>query len=276
MTKIKMIGLDLDGTVFDNEKHISEENKKAIREALKAGIIVLPATGRPLIGLPQEMLDIEGIRYALTSNGGAIYDLETRQAVYEDCIPNKTGIEIAEALKQADGLAEVYLDGVCYADKQQFERALQYPLPPSFIEYMKVSRIPVEHLTSFIQENGRGIQKMHMIFGSQEARRHGFEILKQFNELAVTSAMSFNIEVNKKSADKGSGLLALGKLLGIKKEEIMACGDAGNDLEMFKKIGFAVAMGNAEPEIKAAADAVTKSNEEDGVALAIRKYALGK
>lgn len=276
MTGIKMIGLDLDGTVFDNEKHISEENKNAIKEALSAGIIVLPATGRPLCGLPREMLQIDGIRYAVTSNGGAIYDLKTRQAIYEDCIPNGTGIEIAAAMKAADGLSEVYLDGVCYTDKQQFERALHYPLPPSFIEYMKVSRIPVSDLISFIRESGRGIQKMHMIFGSKEARLHGFEILKKFHDLAVTSAMSFNIEVNKKSADKGNGLLALGRLLGIRKEEIMACGDAGNDLEMLKKVGFAVAMDNAEPEIKAAADVVTKSNEENGVALAIRKYALGQ
>ena len=68
--------------------------------------------------------------------------------------------------------------------------------------------------------------------------------------------------------------IALGKVLGIKREEIMACGDAGNDLAMMQKVGFAVAMGNAEPEIKAAADYVTLTNEENGVAYAIRKFAL--
>ena len=130
-------------------------------------------------------------------------------------------------------------------------------------------------MEAFLTADGGNVQKMHLLFGSTKERQRAFEMIAPYEaDLAVTSAMSLNIEINKKSADKGNGLIALGKILGIQKEEIMACGDASNDLAMMQKVGFVVAMGNAEPEIKAAADYVTLTNEENGVAYAIRKFAL--
>lgn len=275
MGKIKMIGLDLDGTVFNDNKEISEENKAAIREAAAQGIIVLPATGRPLRGLPKAMLEIEGIHYAVTSNGGAVYDLNSQKAIYEDCIPNEEAKQLVSVLNAVDGLVEVYIDGVCYAQQSRLEHALTYPLSKPFLEYIWKSRERQEDLEAFLTADGGNVQKMHLLFGSTKERQRAFEMIAPYEaDLAVTSAMSLNIEINKKSADKGNGLIALGKILGIQKEEIMACGDAGNDLAMMQKVGFAVAMGNAEPEIKAAADYVTLTNEENGVAYAIRKFAL--
>ena len=94
------------------------------------------------------------------------------------------------------------------------------------------------------------------------------------NDLAVTGALANNIEVNARGVNKGNGLLMLGKILGIEKEEIMACGDGLNDLAMLRAVGFGVAMANGNEEVKKYADYVTGSNDEDGVAKAIEKFVL--
>jgi hydroxymethylpyrimidine pyrophosphatase-like HAD family hydrolase len=92
--------------------------------------------------------------------------------------------------------------------------------------------------------------------------------------LVATSALGNNVEVNAVGADKGLGLLKLGEILGISRDEIMACGDGTNDSSMILAAGVGVAMGNAVDEVKAIADYITLTNDEDGVAKAIEKFVL--
>ena len=87
--EIKLIALDLDGTTFNSEKVITERTREAIAEAIKKGVIVMPATGRQKTGLPESFTSIPGVRYALTSNGGAVVDLWEDSMIYADFIPYK-------------------------------------------------------------------------------------------------------------------------------------------------------------------------------------------
>ena len=87
-------------------------------------------------------------------------------------------------------------------------------------------------------------------------------------------SLGYNIEINARGVNKGTALVELGRLLGIRREEIMACGDGDNDTVMLREAGFGVAMGNAEEETKDAADYITLTNEEEGVADAIEKFVL--
>ena len=121
----------------------------------------------------------------------------------------------------------------------------------------------------------RPLDKIQALFASQEEKRAAFaEVRETLPEITVCGALHNNLEANAKEARKGVALIKLGEFLGISKEEIMACGDGSNDIEMVKEAGLGVAMSNAIDEVKAAADYVTCSNDEDGAAKAIEKYVL--
>ena len=93
--------------------------------------------------------------------------------------------------------------------------------------------------------------------------------------VTVTSSFPYNIEIGGEGTSKASALAKLAEQLGVKKEEMMCCGDSLNDMAMLKVAGLAVAMANAEPAVKGVADYVTDTNENDGVAKAVEKFVLG-
>ena len=93
---MKLIALDLDGTLFNNKSQISKENIKAIKEATAAGINVVISTGRPFGGLPFEAIKNTGIRYAITANGSAIYEIDTKKCLYENCLSDETAFSIID------------------------------------------------------------------------------------------------------------------------------------------------------------------------------------
>ena len=95
---MKLIALDLDGTLFNNKSQISRENIKAIKEATAAGINVVISTGRPFGGLPFEAIKGTGIRYAITANGSAIYEIDTKKCLYENCLSDETAFSIIDYL----------------------------------------------------------------------------------------------------------------------------------------------------------------------------------
>lgn len=278
---IKLIGLDLDGTVFDDEKRISKRTMSAIKKAIEQGIFIVPATGRPIIGVPNELMTLDGIKYVLTANGAAIYQLNPKQCIYHDCLEESVCAEIITALDKFDVMTDVFIDGMGYVQKDKQEQHMDYSMPKVIREYILATRKAVPNLKAFVIENKTPVEKLTVNFktnsdGSLCYKEEVIEELKKFPQLAVVSGVTTNIEITKKTATKGNALLALGRQLGIEKEQIMACGDSGNDREMLEQVGFGVAMGNAAEDVKEAADYITKSNEEDGVAYVIEQFALSE
>jgi len=274
MNKIKMLGLDLDGTLFNDERNISSRNLEAIEGAIAQGIIVLPATGRPPKGIPQEVLSIPGIRYAVTMNGAAVLDLNDNKVLYRDALETEAVIRILEMLMKYKGLLDVYYYDQCYTTSKGFKLLDTIDLPENFLKYVKKTRTPVDDLIGLVKEKNITADKINMIFPNMSVRNEVMKLLKADDSLAVTSSVAANVEINAKNANKGEGLRQLGQLLNIKPEEMMACGDADNDYLMIKNVGVGVAMGNAQNSIKEVADYVTLSNEEAGVAYAIEKFIL--
>lgn len=274
MKNIKLIGLDLDGTVFNDNKEITAAVKQAIEGAIAKGICVVPITGRPTVGLPEDLMALEGIRYAATSNGAAVVERATGAVICSDFIDSDTAAAVVCGLMTYEALVEVYFDGACYSDDHMLRTALNgFRLPPAIREYMLKTRNPVNDLPEFIKTRRQPVEKIHAMFDDPEIRLKAFASMEQYQgKLAVTSAAAFNMEINTLTANKGSALMALGKVLSILPEEIMAIGDSGNDYEMIRQAGIGVAMGNAIEEIKDIADFVTLTNEEDGVAFAINKF----
>lgn len=274
MEKIKMIGLDLDGTLLTDRKEFTDRSKRALRTAIDSGIVVLIATGRPLTGIPEEIRNFPGMRYALTSNGAKVMDVWENRVVDEHLLSAKLAEKALEICGKYDTLQEAYYDGVSYAPADKRDMIPRYHKNPNMWEYMRKTRTWVEDIFRMVRESDRGLDKIQMLFADMEERTKAWQELSEVEGLELVGSLGYNIEINAAGVNKGSGLVSLGRLLGIRREEIMACGDGDNDLLMLKEVGFGVAMANAEEEVKKAADYITLSNEEDGVADAIEKFAL--
>lgn len=272
--KIKMIGLDLDGTVLTEKKELTERTKDAISKALARGVVVLVATGRPWMGIPEELRKFPGMRYALTSNGARIIDTVEDRVIEEHLLSPQLAQKVLEICGKYDTLQEVYFDGQGYAPADQMAFVERYHRNPSMCEYTRKTRIPVEDIGALVKKENRGLDKVQTLFADMDERELAWKELEAVGGLELVGSLRYNIEINAGGVNKGKGLVNLGRMLGISREEIMACGDGDNDIVMLREAGFGVAMANGEEKVKEAADYITLSNEEDGVADVIEKYVL--
>lgn len=271
--KIKIIGLDLDGTLLTDKKEILPYTRKILEEAIRQGIIVLPATGRPVTGIPEELLNYPGIRYAITSNGARVIDLLEGKVLIERLLPIEKAKKALETLQKYDTLQEVYFDGQGYAEKlDEIER---YHHNPHMCGYILSTRKHVPDVMELAKERNQDMDKVQALFANDDEQKAAWKELETQEGIVLVSSLGYNIEINAAGVNKGSALIELGKILGIQREEIMACGDGDNDIDMVKEAGLGVAMDNAEDRVKAVADYITESNDEEGVAKAIERFALG-
>ena len=273
--RIRMIGLDMDGTLLTTEKELTEHTREVLREAIDRGVVVLPATGRPLAGIPEEVLKFPGVRYAVASNGARIVDLKESRVLYEDLVPYETGRRVLEICSRYDSMLEIYYDGVGYAEEERLKHLDEYVPRLPMARYIASSRRPVADVRAMHEERKAPTDKVQALFRTtEECKKAWKEVEKEIPDIEITGALSNNIEVNAKGVNKGRGLMILGELLGIHREEIMAVGDGSNDIAMLREAGLGVAMENATEAVKAAADVVTLSNDQEGAAAAIEKYVL--
>ena len=222
------------------------------------------------------------MRYALTSNGARIIDrekmkdTEEKGVLTEHLLPLEDAKKALEILRKYDTLQEVYFYGQGYAEADKLEEVQRYHHSPNMQEYVRKSRICVSELDEIIAQENRAMDKVQGLFADMKEREQAWQELKQFDSLELVGSLKYNIEINAAGVNKGKGLLELGEILGISREEIMAFGDGDNDIAMLREVGFGVAMQNADEEVKAVADYVTGSNDEDGVAKAIARFVLGE
>ena len=269
---IRMVALDLDGTVFNDQKQITPRTRAALRAALAQGVTVLPATGRPLAGAPDEFLSIPGVAWALTSNGGCVWRLAGRQPAIRLPLSPAQGQQVLETLAGLDCTVDLYADGWAYTTAAQLAR-LETLVEPELLSYVRASRRTVPDLAAFAA-SAPGIEKFSCQFGTPAHRPIARDKLTALG-YEVTCSLGTNLEINAPGVTKGAALLALARQLGYTREQVMACGDSDNDLAMLRAAGLGVAMGNADPAVRTAADAVTATNQEDGVALALARYIPG-
>lgn len=274
--RIKMIGLDLDGTLLTDKKELTVRTKTALRRALELGITVLVASGRPWMGVPEELREFPGMRYALTSNGARIIDIKEGKVIEEHLLLPELAFKALAVCGKYDTLQEVYFDGQGYAQGDQMANVEKYHRNPSMCEYMRKTRIPVEDIRKLVEEENRGLDKVQALFADMGERARAWKELEEEKGLELVGSLRYNIEINAAGVNKGTGLINLGRRLGIRREEIMAFGDGDNDIAMLREAGFGVAMANAEDQVKEAADYITLSNEEEGVAEAIEKLILNQ
>lgn len=275
--KIRMIGFDLDGTLLTDKKELRQYTIEVLERAARQGIEILPVTGRPLCGLPEEVKNLYGVRYAVTANGARILDLETGEVLREQLVDVATAEEILKIFGKYDALREVYYDGVGYAQEEELLKISHFFEEGPMSVYVRATRRKVGNLMEKFREENRPVDKVQGVFADLDERKEALARLERMDGVTVTGALKNNIEVNAAGVNKGDALLWLAGHLGIAREEIMAFGDGGNDIALLEKAGVGVAMKNGREEVKHAADAITESsNEDEGVARYIEQTVLRK
>ena len=270
---IRIILLDLDGTLLTREKQLSGANRAALERAADMGIWIVPSTGRFYEGIPAVVRELPFVRYAVTINGAQVYDAAEKRVLHRAEIPPEAAERVFDRLDTLPVIYDCFLDGWGYMDAENYARIDRFIEDPRVNRMVKELRRPVEHFREFIRRENRPLQKIQMFFRDMDRRREALESLaREFPDMAVTSSISNNIEINDRAATKGEALRFLCRYLGLEIRDTMAFGDGSNDMSMIQAVGIGVAMANADPDLKAAADFVTDTNDADGVAKAIERF----
>lgn len=278
----KMIILDLDGTLLNDYKEVSKENIDLIQRAYnEKGIISVIATGRPL-GYANNICNLYGncfANYIIACNGAIIKNIETNEYINKVTFTNEEVLELRNMFleEKADYM-------MLYTDEQAItETKNGYELENSgaSINQKKVKAVDLE---SVVKNNSDLVKLMCLIGGDTLVLEkiinkihmlEGIEPSVICNYLCKTSESTFEskyIDIMKKGCSKKNAIHILADKLGVKQEEIIVMGDGGNDISMFECAGLKIAMANAEEYLKEKADFVTTSNNESGVAKAIKKF----
>ena len=273
---MKLIALDLDGTLLNAEKELTAENEAALRRAAEAGVEIVPATGRFYAAIPEAVRSLPSIRYAITINGAQVWDVRAARPLLRAEIPWRRAVELLTYLDRLPVIYDCYMDDWGWMTQAHYNQAADYAPHRHSLELLRKFRTPVPELKAHLARIGHDVQKIQTFFLDPALRARTMAALAaDFPDLAVTSSIPRNLEFNCAEAQKGTALLRLAAYLGIPQTETMAFGDDLNDVSMLKAAGLGVAMANASPEVKAVANTQTASCDENGVAQALNMLFQG-
>ncbi|MDO4941326.1 MAG: Cof-type HAD-IIB family hydrolase [Lachnospiraceae bacterium] len=273
MSKYQLIALDMDGTLLNSKKEISRESIRMIKKAADAGKYVVLNTGRG----PSELRDyadlIPELRYMNCTSGALIYDWKERKTIYSNPLSVEMIRQIMDIAKEEDTMLQ-FLSLESFVQKDRWEKMDQYHMGIYKDMFRIVAKKP-EDIYKFYDTAPFPMEKLNIHHTSAEARArtekrirdNGLDVSMVYSEIA-------SLEISAKGVDKGIGLKKLCEYLGISIENVIAVGDADNDLGALRSVGLAIAMGNAKENIKREADVVVADCDHEGCAEAIEKYLL--
>lgn len=274
MNDIKLIAFDLDGTMLNDKKELTEENRQALLAAAEKGIEIVPATGRLPMALPACLKELP-IHYGIFINGAEVTDLQTGESLGQSLIPWEQAIEVYEYAEQFPVIYDCYMDNKAYMSQAFRTRIPEFALNAHYLKMMWELRTPVPELKAYLAQQKRGVQKLQFYFREDQYDLRE-ELLTNWKipGIEVSSSVDNNLELNNAEGTKGYALKMLADHLGIPMEQTMAFGDGANDMSMIAMAGFGVAMEEHWPPLGKVADHITGSCNESGVAQAIHKFCL--
>lgn len=269
MARIKLIALDLDDTTLRSDASLAPETAQAIAKAVESGVEVVIASGRAFKSLPRQVLSIEGLRYAVSSNGAAIERIADGERLLSFTLKPQSVMDILELF---DGERfEAFIGGQPYCDGEYYSDPLRFGCSAAYVDYVKSTRLPVENMPEFIRENIHLLDSIDVLCQSAGHKNELWEKAKRLSGVYVTSSSPRLIEISDINAGKGAALRRLSQLLDIAPEHIAAFGNGDNDADMLSFAGVGIAVKNASEKCLAAADHICPDNDENGVAKTIEK-----
>lgn len=265
--KKKALVLDIDGTLTNSQKQISPATKEGIQDILKRGHKVILASGRPTPGMRRYEKELELEKYGgylLSFNGARIIESRSGDIVYQRMLPLPILPSLYAFAKEHNcGLITYLGDQVISA----FE-------PDEYVELeSRINGMPVRVVDNFLEYVDFDINKCLLTAPPEAAPRLEEALREKYRGIvSIYRSEAFFIEVMPENVDKATSLDLMLESLGMTRDNAVCCGDGFNDISMIQYAGVGVAMGNAKPEVKAAADYITASNDEDGLVEVIDKF----
>ena len=287
---VRLAALDLDGTLLSGHSEVTPRTRQVLARAAANGVVIVPAAGRPLASLPPIVATLPGVRYALTSNGAAVWDLhndplgavysryanaaehETSEpeAALHDLMPVETAREAFAVCESCHADLRIFSDGYACTDARSIALAAARAAKKDSTEARQPNdgRFTIlRDAAEWMSRNAFAIEKLCVFFENPQQAASALPRFRAIPGVEIVQGSPRNVEVTAAGVDKGEALRALADRLGVPHECTLAVGDSENDRAMLQKAGVAAVMANGIPEIRALAHLVSKADcDHDGVA----------
>lgn len=278
----KMIVVDLDGTLLNDYKKVSQENLRAIKRAYdEKGVMTVIATGRQLEYAKEISNTCNNSlgNYIISCNGGIIQDISTGELIHKISFSNEEVLKIRKVfLEENVDVMMIYTDGEIIVESKNDSEVLDSGINANN------EKIEGKNIEKEINKNEDILKLLCLMIGDKNALENAIKKLNNMENIETSGICNYlyrtkdkkyesaYIDIMKKGVSKRNAINIVADQLGIKQEEIIVMGDGKNDIPMFEGVGLSVAMENAVDEVKGKADYITASNNDDGVAKAIKKF----
>lgn len=284
----KMVAIDLDGTMLNQYGIITEKTKDVIKRVQEKGVEVIIASGRAITSVKRFSKEINSEKYFISGNGAITYDIKNNRILYENVLKKQKALKIIKICEENSIYYNVYTENGIIAKSLNYNTLYYYKDNLTKPDENRTHINIVENVYDYIESKNEKILKIMICDEHKSVFNSIVRKLKDVDEVEVleVSHMSrkiikqgteeialeyFYTEVSAKDVDKWSALEELMKIVDISKEELVTIGDNANDVKMIKNAGLGIAMGESAPYVKSVADEITLSNDEDGVAIILKK-----
>ena len=172
MNSVKLLALDLDGTLLNSQKELTPRTRDALYAAAEAGVEIVPTTGRFFTGMPEVIQKLPFLHYAITINGAQVYDIRAEKAVSRAEIPLETALRVLEYLDGFPVIYDCYQDNWGWMTRSMQENAAAFVPIDHSLRMVRSLRTPVDELKAYLRERNRGVQKLQLFTPDDRALRH--------------------------------------------------------------------------------------------------------
>ena len=265
--KYKLLVLDIDGTLTNSKKVITDNTKKELLKIQERGIKVVLASGRPTPGMTTYAKELNLSKYGsyiLSYNGANIIDCKTNEAIFQKTLPQNIIPKLYEAaIKHNVGIISYEQD--CVIAGTDIDKFMEIEA--------RINGIPIRKVEDFANYITFDVNKCLMTGEGAYLAQVEEKMKEEFGQaLNIYRSEPFFLEIMPQNVDKAYSLGKLLDHLGITKDEMICIGDGFNDISMLKYAGLGVAMANAQDKVKEIADYITLSNDDDGIVHVIEKF----
>ena len=268
----KLAALDMDGTLLNTNHQVTPRTREVLKRCAEADKLIALATGRCFSELRAYLESLPGIAYVIGENGASVYDPARTRTLLQMTMDDQDVDYIFSAARELDVLHQVFIGNQSYMGRFDAGTLRRCHIL-DFMDVFLDTAILVDDVEALCGAHPGQVEKVNLYF-SDPAERDRCLLRLAERGLAVSGSIGMGCECSPVGADKGAGLRALCKAIGVPIAQTLSVGDGGNDLELMAAAGFSVAMGNAIEPVKALAHAVTADCDHDGCALALERYLL--